>query len=426
MPMLMLSGGKGAMFFRSTPPATAQSATVPTIRVYMQQPTLAKYRVPVYRELARRPGISLFVHFGQNKAIPNVPAEGFQTVPYTPRTLPRLMGDLMWNPLPASVIANNACDVAILNWNIRHLSLLPALLWARWKGIPTLVWGHGYSKQEGPMKRWLRWSVSRLCQGIIVYSHNVADDLTRAGFDRHRIFVAQNTIDQSEIQAARQHWLDRPAELQAFRKQHRLDDQGPRLLFVSRLEHLNRTDILLQALNILRQSFPTISATIVGDGEASPSLKALAKQLNLDHCVRFTGAIYKDLDLAPWFLSSDVFVYPSNIGLSLLHAFGFGLPVVIGNTMHLHGPEVEALQPGSNGLTFEHNNPRELARELQNLLNNPARLKAMAQNAHDTACNEFTLKRMVDGVESAIRFAKARPVVETVRQSNTDPQITAF
>lgn len=413
------------MFRRSTPPITAQSDTVPTISVYMQQPTLAKYRVPVYRELARRPGISLLVHFGQTGDIPNAPAQGFQAVPYRPRALPGALREFKWNTLPAELVNRNACDVAILNWNIRHLSLLPALLWARWKGIPTLVWGHGYSKQEGPMKRWLRWSVSRLCQGIIVYSHNVADDLTRAGFDRHRIFVAQNTIDQSEIQAARQHWLDRPADLEAFRKQHRLD-QGPRLLFVSRLEYLNRTDILLQAMSILRQHFPTISATIVGDGEAASSLKALTKQLNLEDHVRFTGAIYKDLDLAPWFLNSDVFVYPSNIGLSLLHAFGFGLPVVIGNTMHLHGPEVEALRPGANGLTFEHNNPRELARELHNLLSNPERLKNMAQAAHTTACDEFTLKRMVDGVESAIRFAKARPVVETVRHTNTDPQITAF
>ncbi|MBL0871464.1 MAG: glycosyltransferase family 4 protein [Phycisphaerales bacterium] len=413
------------MFRQSTRPTTAPSEILPTIRVYMQQPTLAKYRVPVYRELARRPGIRLLVHFGQNKAIPNVPAEGFEAVPYNPTSLPGPLREFKWNALPSSLVKSSSCDVAILNWNIRHLSLLPALLWTRFRGIPTLVWGHGYSKQEGPMKRWLRWSVSRLCQGIIVYSHNVADDLTRAGFDRHRIFVAQNTIDQSEIQAARQHWLDRPADLQAFREQHRLD-QGPRLLFVSRLEHLNRTDILLQAMAILRQHFPTISATIVGDGEAAPALKALAKQLNLQDNVRFTGAIYKDLDLAPWFLSSDVFVYPSNIGLSLLHAFGFGLPVVVGNTMHLHGPEVEALRPGSNGLTFEHNNPRELARELQNLLSNPERLKAMAHNALTTARDEFTLKRMVDGVESAIRFAKARPVVETVRQSNADPQITNF
>ena len=38
-----------------------------------------------------------------------------------------------------------------------------------------------------------------------------------------------------------------------------------------------------------------------------------------------------------------VVCYPVNIGLSLLHAFGFGLPVVTGNDIGSHNPGIETL-----------------------------------------------------------------------------------
>lgn len=391
----------------------------------MQQPALAKYRVPVYRALGLRENIDLHVYYSQAGNIPNVAPEGFRATPFRRREMPWPLNDLIWNPLPKKYFKRENCDVLILNWNIRHLSLLPSLIRARLEGVPVLVWGHGYSKHERPLRRWVRWSITRLCHGIIVYSHTVADTLTRAGFDRNRIFVAQNTIDQTEIQAARQWWLDRPDQLAAFRKENNLD-RGPHLLFVSRLEPTNRTDTLLHAMAGMEAEFPGIHATIVGDGADESHLKSLARELGLESRVRFTGAIYKDHDLAPWFLSSDLFVYPSNIGLSLQHAFGFGLPVVVGDIIHLHGPEIEGLRPGENGAFFEHHNPDALRQVLVDLLRDPAKLKEMGRSAHRTATQEFTLARMVDGVEAAVRFAATSPLLARIDRDAPDPAFQTF
>jgi hypothetical protein len=51
-----------------------------------------------------------------------------------------------------------------------------------------------------------------------------------------------------------------------------------------------------------------------------------------------------------------------------------------------------------------------MAQKILDLLKNPARLVSMSLFAHETATQRFTVKRMVDGIEAAIRFAaqKAR------------------
>ncbi len=395
-----------------------------TIRVCMQQPSLAKYRIPVMRELASRPKIALHVCYGTAQRLKNVEPSGFSAQHINTWFFPWPL-NLEWHPLPLGSLSRKNCDVVILGWNTRHLSLLPYMIKARLSGLPVIIWGQGASKHESPFKRWFRWSVSKLSSAIIVYNHSVADELVRAGHPRSRIFVAQNTIDQTDVQAAREHWLARPEELAAFRAANNLGN-GPHFIFVSRLELENRTDLLIQAVARMRAKYPNVRATIIGSGIGEPSLKALVAELGLSDNVKFTGAVYEDMALAPWFLSADAFVYPTNVGLSLLHAFGFGLPAVVGDKIKAHNPEIEALRPGENGELFKHNDADDLARVLDKLVSDRPRLAQLSRAAHITATREFTLARMVDGTEAAIRFAVSEPLLRRIAKATPDAPINAF
>ena len=64
--------------------------------------------------------------------------------------------------------------------------------------------------------------------------------------------------------------------------------------------------------------------TVPEGASAAPGADSRAAALDL---VGDLGSIYDEIELAPWFLTADAFVYPENIGLSILHAFGYGLPV---------------------------------------------------------------------------------------------------
>jgi len=57
------------------------------------------------------------------------------------------------------------------------------------------------------------------------------------------------------------------------------------------------------------------------------SLKKLAKESNVYDNIVFVGEKYGK-DNHEYFLRSDVFVYPGAIGLSILHAMSFGLPII--------------------------------------------------------------------------------------------------
>ena len=122
----------------------------------------------------------------------------------------------------------------------------------------------------------------------------------------------------------------------------------------------------------------------------------------------FTGPIYEEQQLAAYFLSSSVFCYPENIGLSILHAMGYGLPVVTSDKVEAQNPEIEALVDGYNGRFYPHGDVAKLADTLVELLTDSHLCASLGANALRTVAERFSLENMVSGFEQAIRAAHER------------------
>lgn len=360
----------------------------------------------MFRELSQRGGLRVRVLYGADPQLPNVDATGFEAE-YAPLHEGRFFGQAVyWHSAQWQAVDPQQADVVVLDWNARYLSLVPALLRARARGIATVLWGHGRSKNEAAWRSWGRRSVARLATALVFYDLNTASQFTqRYAWDARRIFVAPNAVDQVPIQAARQHWLNRPEQLAAFRKEHHLDGASV-ILFVSRLDAQRRADLLLKAAARLKRQ-RRIIVLVIGEGEERPRLEQLAHSLGLANDVRFLGAIYDQMQLAPWFLSSDVFCFPADMGLSILQAFGYGLPVVTTGLPEQHGPEIAALRDGQNGILCPLTDVDSLSEGLARLLDDAALRTAMSQAAVETVTRGFSLPTMVDGLEAAIRFAVA-------------------
>ena len=121
------------------------------IRLTVLQPALPLYRVSVFRELANRSNLQLKVMYARHTL--NVPIEedhGFEAV-CTPHQELRLgRHTFYWHAAQWRYASFTRSDVLVLCFDMHYLSLIPALLRARVAGVPTLLWGHGYSKQEVP------------------------------------------------------------------------------------------------------------------------------------------------------------------------------------------------------------------------------------------------------------------------------------
>lgn len=369
----------------------------------MQQPALPAFRVPFFRTLASKEGIDFRLLYADGD-VPTVPPEGFVA---ERRVLKRWMGRVIWDRAHLKRIRHvdeaDAWDVHILTWNTRYLSLIPAIRRAKRCKAGVICWGHGYSKSEGPVRSWVRFKTAQMADAIVLYSRSVAESYIERGIPREKVFVALNSLDPRPIQEARQRVLADHHKMESFRHEHGLD--GPVLLYVSRLYPENRVDMLMQSTKDLLGDFPTLKTVVIGLGPGLDHVKAEAARLGIEDHVIFTGAVYGEENIAPWFGAADVFCYPENIGLSILHAMNHALPVVTSDKIESQNPEIEALHDGENGLLYRHGDNDDMTAKLRLLLADRELHARLSAEAHRTATEEYSTDRMADGMEEAVRYA---------------------
>ncbi|MCR9296232.1 MAG: glycosyltransferase family 4 protein, partial [bacterium] len=315
-----------------------------------------------------------------------------------------LFGTIFLQPHQLQLAWRRDYDVLVLNWNARFVFLLPSLLVCRLTRKAVVLWGHGFSKSPAGWRTTIRNFVARLANAVVLYDDKTAVSV-RQEHPNLRVFVAPNAIDQTKTLESLAICTD--DALLAFRTEEEL--LGNNLLFVSRLQHGNQLDVAIKALSYLPVEFTDSKLLIVGDDpdDISKELQDIAAKAGVADRVRLLGPIYDPLKLCFIFKSSAAFIYPSNIGLSILHAFGYGLPVVMGNDFSKHNPEAIYAQDRKNCLLFEHSDPESCASKLAELLGSDSLRHELAQGAWETAHKWATLDKMVDGFRKALEYVLA-------------------
>ena len=155
---------------------------------------------------------------------------------------------------------------------------------------------------------------------VICQSDYMMENLIRE-FDlaRNRVVRIYNPVDIASITARAE------SEPNPFSK------PGPNLVAAGRFSHEKGFDLLLQSMPILRQTIPSISLTLVGDGSDLAELKAIQRELQLESCVRFVGM---QRNPYPFLKHSQLVVLPSRteaLPNVVLEAIALGTPVVATN-----------------------------------------------------------------------------------------------
>jgi glycosyltransferase involved in cell wall biosynthesis len=385
-------------------PCNSITPTLDPMRVAICQPLIPAYRLPLFERLGALPTVELTVYAGGSSGS----LEGFQAgTSFRVVSAPvyRWVAGLGAQFAQVTALWRGGFDLMIAPWDIHYLTLAPAVALARSSGVPIVLWGHGYSQRPHRLTDAARNICGRLADGVLLYSQSVAAALiSEYRFSVDRVFVAPNALDQSPIQAARQSWLGRPPALAEFQRLHGIDP-AQTIVFISRLEASNRTELLLQATEALSREHPRLKTVIVGNGSQRERLGQLARSLGIHDRVIFTGAIYDEPTLAPWMLSGSLFCYPTNVGLSILHAFGYGLPSVTSDNIRAHNPEIEALIPDVNGLRYREGDLHDLVRQCARILDDPALQSRLSEAASKTALEQYSMDQMVEGFKQVFHWA---------------------
>lgn len=373
------------------------------IRVSIQQPALPKFRIPLFKSLAEQDNIDLHLYYSINDpTLPNVEAEGFKAS-YEPIYKFNILNrTVLWHHPQWSSASDDKSDVLVLSWDMHYLSLLPAMLRAKINKVSVILWGHGYSKKENKVRKYLRELPAKFASALVFYDYNTANTFIQSGFSKNKIFVAPNSIDQSQIKKASSHWKSRKDELIKFQEKWKINP-AQSIVYIGRIYSENRLDVLIKALPQLIKKKPGVKLILIGEGgEEEIQLKQLADSLKVSDYIIWTGAIYDEIDIAKWMLSSTVFCYPENIGLSILHAFGYGLPVVTSDNILAHNPEIHAFKDRENGLFYKSGSIGNLSDTINNILDKPDETALLSKIAIKTVEEDFNILTMVAGFKSAI------------------------
>ncbi|MFX0201998.1 MAG: glycosyltransferase family 4 protein, partial [Candidatus Hodarchaeota archaeon] len=174
-----------------------------------------------------------------------------------------------------------------------------------------------------------------------------------------------------------------------------LESDVPTIGVTARLAEQKGLHILLQAARYILETGRGVQLLIVGDGPLRGDLEKLAKKLEIDQHVIFTGFRSDIPTILPLL---DVFVMSSiweGLGLSAIEAMLAGKPVVASNVDGLS----EVVLDQETGILVPPGEPKVLADAICTLLDSPEKRREMGEKGRQRAITHFTIDRMVRDYE---------------------------
>jgi glycosyltransferase involved in cell wall biosynthesis len=203
------------------------------------------------------------------------------------------------------------------------------------------VWGREYWKKYlgniwGEIAYMIEYVTSRLPDKIVSVSDHTTLQLENILKVKGNVYTIPNAIDLDIINKA-------PTSVE-------VSD----VIFAGRLLPNKNVDVLLKAVNELKNNNIDCKTFIVGEGPELESLKDLSTKLGLDNQVKFFGFVKDHSDLHALMKSSKVFVLPSNregFGIVVIEANATGLPVITVNSSANAAKDL--VNSGENGLVCD-------------------------------------------------------------------------
>lgn len=261
-------------------------------------------------------------------------------------------------------------------------------------GVPTIVLCTR-STRPVDMKRWRRWlrpgfrALARYRGKVTMVNNSIygARDYEEwLGWEEGAVVVVQNGYDFEGMHARAS-----PGDRERIRAGFAIPADAPLVGGVMRFSPEKRPDLWVAALIRAVGGNDALHGLIVGDGPMRAELMALVASSGLSGRIHFAG---RQDPVEPWMRAMDLlFLSSVTEGLPnvLIEAQALGVPVA---TLNVGGAS-ETLIPGVTGIVLEEVDPGELARQLLELVRDPARLAAMGGAAVDAATQRFSLATMI-------------------------------
>jgi glycosyltransferase involved in cell wall biosynthesis len=306
----------------------------------------------------------------------------------------RQLRDMPWQisdtELRALLGVLNRIDAQLLHIYFGQIAvhLLP-LICARKN--PSIVSFHGADVTVDMNKPAYRQATRQMLEAVklvLVRSQSLRRAVADLGCDPDKIKIQRTGI---------------PLEEFPFRERSLPKNGDWRFVQAGRLIEKKGLPVTLRAFAAFLGKYPKATLTIAGEGPMLGELQTLARELNVDARVSFTGFISQE-QLRDIYYQSDIFLHPSQTGRdgnqegipnSMLEAMASGLPVFATQ----HGGIPEAIENGVSGVLVSERDHEALARALLNAAQDLVFLSRIAHSGAEVVRKNFDLRAQAQRLE---------------------------
>jgi glycosyltransferase involved in cell wall biosynthesis len=235
----------------------------------------------------------------------------------------------------------------------------------------------------------------KYCRQVIAVSESVRDDLRRRfELPTELVTVIASGVDLTPLR-------DAPPPLEPGRVPV-IGTAGP-------LEAVKGIPWFLGAARQVLDVRPELEFLVAGAGPEEANLRRMARELGISDKVTFVPYV---LCFTDSLAATDIFVLPSlqqGLGTIMLEAMALGRPVIATGV----GGIASVIQHGETGLIVPPQNSGELARRILELLDQPARARALGTRARELIRRNYNVESMVQKTLQVYRdVAATHPLPE--------------
>lgn len=154
---------------------------------------------------------------------------------------------------------------------------------------------------------------------------------------------------------------------------------------------------------LAEESLSDYKLHVIGEGSEEEALREQASVTSVSDRVIWHGGTTDEEQIARVANACAAFVYPGAVGLSLIHAMGYGLPCIVHDRPLRHMPEISAFEKGATGVTFTKGDATSLATAVSSLLNLPETCKQMSDRCVEVTKENYTTEYMAQRFTEFVR-----------------------
>jgi len=259
-----------------------------------------------------------------------------------------------------------------------------SILYAKFHNIPVLYYGHGFHLQKNQSWRDFLYNLTYLLfDGIILYSPKEKNRLWK--FYHNKVTFAINTLDIEDTRVAKKR--------EQIKQELNITEQ--KIILTTGRLHSRKKIKILSDIFLKNYSDSSEVAWIIVGPDLSNEIKTAIMGIKN---IYYLGPIYEKQKIAEIFSIADIYCVPGALGLGIVEAIYWGLPIVTMNVNH--GPEAFLLRNKENALVAR--DKEELENCIKEILVDDDRRNIFSINAKKIFFQEATLDKMFTGFVSQL------------------------